>query len=115
MRFLQLIRENEVSEFLAYFPEYTDEVASLAARISLLTEYLDGLYESTIQLRHAPRKEAAETIKASYFPEYLFLLLDGKVGSPEEWLWDYYPCDEGVPNWKVMERLERFEKKRGFK
>ena len=100
-RLLELIRTNETGEFLAYFPEYMADVESMQRKISDLLYYLDSVINEKINpVEYSSRKEYADMATKTKYPAFCFQFLDGKVDSPEEWVWS-------MPNDKVLEQIRK--------
>ena len=100
-RLLELIRTNETSEFLSYFPEFKVDVSALQLKISDLMHYLDTVIKEKIKpIEYCTRKEYADMAMKTKYPAFCFQLLDGKVHSPQEWVWS-------MPNDKVLEMLSK--------
>ena len=78
-RLLELIRTNEIEEFLSYFPEYKMDVNNLQNRIFALEQYLDAIINEKINpIEYSTRKEFAEMATKTKFPAFCFGYLDGK-------------------------------------
>lgn len=87
-KLLELVLSNEYAEFLAYYPEYTEQVKEIKSK---LQEYNESLSFQTLELflearelaaRNGgalSRKDLAEWIKKQKDPSYLFQFFDGKV------------------------------------
>lgn len=87
-KLLELVLSNEYAEFLAYYPEYTEQVKDIKVK---LQEYNESLSFQTFELflkarelaakngGAISRKELAEWIKTQQDPNYLFQFFDGKV------------------------------------
>jgi len=102
-RLLELIRSNETSEFLNYFPEYYTHIESLQGKISDLIHALETIVAEKVNpIRYETRKDFAEMATKTICPAFLFSYYDGKVKSPTEWLW-------ALPNAQVLEQLSRVE------
>jgi len=100
-RLLELIRTNEIEEFLSYFPEYWSEVNDLQHRIQELEHYLNTIINEKINLiEYRTRKEYAEMAIKTKYPAFCFSYLDGKVSKPLDWVWS-------MPNDKVLEQLDK--------
>ena len=93
-RLLELIHSNETAEFLSYFPEYMPDVEEMQRKISDLLDYLDALINEKIKsIKYNTRKEYADMATKTKYPAFCFQFLDGKVNSPQEWMWSM-PCDK---------------------
>ena len=100
-RLLELIRTNEIEEFLSYFPEYKSEVNDLQYRVFELEQYLDTIINEKINLvEYTTRKEYAGMATKTKYPAFCFSYLDGKVSNPLDWVWS-------MPNDKILEQLDK--------
>ena len=100
-RLLELLRTNEVGEFLTYFPEYKPYIDILRNKIDCLDEYLDNIIqEKIIPIHYETRKAYAEMATKTKYPAFFFVYYDGKVKTPQEWVWS-------LTNDKIIEQLER--------
>lgn len=75
---------NEGSEFLTYFPEYTEMYNKISAKIANTASHMKSVYEECKAI--ANQKEFALAIQAAQvsFPAILFSLRAGKLKSVEE-------------------------------
>jgi len=102
-RLLELLRTNEAGEFLTYFPEYQPYIDDLKDKIDCLAEYLDSIIqEKIVPIQYETRKEFAEMATKTKYPAFFFLYFDGKIKTPQEWIWS-------LTNDKIMEQLEKLE------
>ena len=70
-------------------------------RLSDLTAYLDGLIlEKITPINYNTRKEFADMATKTKYPAFCFQYLDGKIKSPQEWVWS-------MTNDKILEQLEK--------
>jgi len=100
-RLIELLRTNEVGEFLAYFPEYKSHIENLKHKIDNLADYLDNIIQEKIApVHHETRKEFAEMATKTKYPAFFFMYYDGKAKNPREWIWS-------LTNDKIIEQLER--------
>jgi len=100
-RLLELLRTNEVDEFLTYFPEYKPHIDALTHKIDCLAEYLDNIIKEKIaSAYYETRKDYAEMATKTKYPAFCFLYYDGKTKTPQEWIWS-------LTNDKIMEQLAR--------
>jgi hypothetical protein len=103
-RLLELMRTNEVAEFLSYFPEYTPHVEGLQAKIAAVTAYLDEIIATKVAgAAYETRKDYAMMATQTKYPAFLFQYYDGKVKSPAEWLWS-------LTNDKILEQMAHMER-----
>ena len=100
-RLLELLRTNEVGEFLTYFPEYRPHIENLKHKIDCLIEYINSIIQEKIApIQYETRKGFAEMATKTKYPAFFFIYYDGKVKTPQEWIWS-------LTNDKIMEQLER--------
>ena len=100
-RLLELLRTNEVDEFLTYFPEYKPHIDALKNKIDCLAEYLDNIIrEKIVPAHYETRKDFAAMATKTKYPAFFFLYYDGKAKTPRDWIWS-------LTNDKIMEHLER--------
>ncbi|MCL2427437.1 MAG: hypothetical protein FWD05_14015 [Oscillospiraceae bacterium] len=106
-RIIELIRKNEVEEFLIYFPEYKSYVDKLLNMIASFELCIAQILEEQINGFHfETRKDFALMATKTKFPAFLFAYYDGKVKNAIEWLW-------GMENDKVLQQLEKIIDKPG--
>lgn len=83
-RMIELIRTNEGSEFLAYFPEYAPLYNGWKTKYDTLTVELTNAYDA---IKHIPiQKDFALEAQKYNMPSCLFSLRSGKVKSVSEFL-----------------------------
>lgn len=100
-RLFELLRTNEVGEFLTYFPEYKPHIESLKYKIDNLADYLDSvIQEKIIPIHYETRKDFADMATKTKYPAFFFIYYDGKIKNPQEWIWS-------LTNDKIIEQLER--------
>ena len=100
-RLLELLRANEVCEFLTYFSEYKRYIETLRLKIDCLVEYLDNIIQEKIfSVHYETRKEFAAMATKTKYPAFFFIYYDGKVKTPQEWIWS-------LTNDKIIEQLDR--------
>jgi hypothetical protein len=89
-RLLELIRRNETSEFLVYFPEYKHYIDNLSNKIYDLCSCIDHFLEEKVLNSHfETRRDFANVVTRTKFPAFFFSYYDKKVNSPLEWLWSF--------------------------
>jgi hypothetical protein len=99
---IDIIKSNEVDEFSATFPDRKDEIIKLRDGYNLLLSRLDGAWYGQMESRRpkniTPKErkryamEVFEVVELNGFEPFksmFFLLNDGKVGSPKEYLMKY--------------------------
>lgn len=100
-KLLELLRTNEIDEFLTYFPEYKKYIEELSKKIKMLTSYINNIIESNIQgVIFETRKDFALMAAKTKYPAFFFKYYDGKVKEPLEWIWS-------MPNDKILEQLDK--------
>lgn len=87
---ITLIWRNEYSEFLTYFPEFTQTIISISNKYETFKKYLNSDIELLSELKHLPRKEFAVHAKKSICPSIMFLLYDNKFTTLEDYLQELY-------------------------
>lgn len=85
-RFLELMRTNESSEFLSYFPEYQSDYDSFKQKYIKYRRQLDVLLNYFFNIKDLPRKEFAIEAKKTMNPSFLFGLLDEKWETSVEYM-----------------------------
>lgn len=83
-RMIEIIRNNEGSEFLSYFPEYKDKYDSLSYSYWQLSHYIDNIYYDYKHIEND--KEFALAIKDFKFKGILFSLRKQYINSVKEGL-----------------------------
>jgi hypothetical protein len=76
---LELIRSNENSEFLSYFPEYEVEYNDLAAKYEKFVKTVAAIYEKYKSIEN--QKDFALKVKDLPYSGLLFALRNGKINS----------------------------------
>jgi hypothetical protein len=100
-RLLELIRKNEVSEFLTYFPEYKKYIDAIENKIRAFCDYIDKVLSEAINgFIFETRKDYAAVVTKTKYPAFFFSYYDKKTNSAKEWLWS-------LTNDKILELLER--------
>jgi len=100
-RLLELLRKNEAGEFLTYFPEYKPYIDDLKNKIDCFAEYLESVIQDKITpVKYETRKDFAEMATKTKYPAFFFNYYDGKVKTPQEWIWS-------LTNDKIIEQLEK--------
>jgi T4 RnlA family RNA ligase len=107
-RALELVMLNEQDEVISYFPEYKEHFDKISEvfqgyldRIKADIDFMDSKVFET-------RKDYALTAKGMTNPEFMFLLLDGKVKKE-----DYESWVRSVAPNKILEYLKFRETKKG--
>ena len=85
-RMLEIVRTNEQSEFLQYYPEYSDIFYDIKVRYERLVGQIEGFYEAIKDIED--RKEFANKATTQKYSGTLFGLKFGKVSSIHESLAD---------------------------
>ena len=100
-KLLELLRTNEVGEFLTYFPEYQPDINILKEKLEAFAQYLDHIIEEKItQVNYESRKDFAEMAVQTKYPAFFFNYYDNKIKTTKEWIWS-------LSNDKIIEHLER--------
>lgn len=103
-RVLDMIRKNEKSEFLSYFPEFTKDIQELEREYNKFLEKMRKKSETIIRLRdkRISRKDFALTVMRKYddVADMAFMLYDGKIKDSKEFL-------ENFSSKKILERMRR--------
>lgn len=84
---LEVVRSGESTEFLTYFPEWTEVFNDIQARYNQLVEPLDDQYTLIrIEAENGGRKRFAELAKTTKLPSYFFTRLDGKTENARQFV-----------------------------
>ena len=84
---VQLLRENEIGEFLTYFPEFTNRVNIIKAKIATIIQDLHlGLAEIKDKV-FKTQKDFALEVKDRPFSAFYFSWNKDKLLTPEVWFW----------------------------
>lgn len=86
---VQLIRTNEIGEFLTYFAEYTESVNTLKSKISGI---LKGLHNGLSEIKDKEfetQKDFALAVKDKPFSNFYFSWNKDKTLTPETWFWGF--------------------------
>ena len=84
---VQLIRTNEIGEFLTYFAEYTNSVNIIKSKINNI---LLGLNNGLLEIKDkefATQKDFALAVKDRPFSAFFFSWNKDKSLTPETWFW----------------------------
>lgn len=103
-KMLNLIIENEQDEFLAYFPEYTEDFKKLSKLYNKYKEYLQEIENEVNRLKQTveTKKDFAQVLKSEFPMDTAvgFMLYDKKVKNWNEWL-------KQQTNAKIIERIKK--------
>ena len=105
-RILDIVRKNEVVEYLIYFPEYKELFNEYKGKVDDLYKAYHLMWLSFSQLEFNSRKEIAlflQDAKDVYDMAFMFKMIDGKIKEP----CDYF---EDMPLDKFVDILHRYEK-----
>ena len=83
---MEIIKRNEQSEFLAYFPEYRDIFDKIQNRIEAFAAKQDKALAKIRPVVFNSRKALAEVVTKTECPACLFALIDGKNIDAHDWL-----------------------------
>ena len=100
-RILNLLLLGEQSEFLGYFPEYTEMFDEASRKLNLILDRLEYDWHNRI-LEFSSRAEFAQWANKQFMPSCMYSLLDGKYFDPKDWL--YHQSTEKISSW--MERIQ---------
>lgn len=104
-RILDIIRQNEIAEYLIYFPEYKELFDEYKRKVDDLYKAYHLMWLSFSQLEFNSRKEIAlflEDAKDVYDLVFIFKMIDGKIKEP----CDYF---ENMSLDKFVDILHRYE------
>jgi len=103
-RMLELLKTNEIGEFLVYFPEYKKYADDLLAKTEKVAAYINNILRGEIDGKiFETRKDYAAAVTKTKYPAFFFLYYDGKFKNPSDWLWS-------LPGDKILEQIEKSEK-----
>lgn len=86
---VQLIRENEISEFLTYFPEYTTVVDTIQLKINEIIENLKiGVKEVSLNT-YETQKDFALAVKDRKMSAFYFQWRKKPQLTPAQWFWNH--------------------------
>ena len=106
-RILDIIRQNEIAEYLIYFPEYKDLFDEYKRKVDDLYKAYHFMWLSFSQLEFNSRKEIAlflQDAKDAYDMGFIFKMLDGKIKESCDFFADM-PLDKFV---NILHRYEHF-------
>ena len=86
LRFLELLKTNEVNEFLSYFPEYKKDYENFKKKYIEYQTKLDDALNLYFTIKDLPRKDFALKAKETISPTFLFGLLDEKWTTSNEYM-----------------------------
>lgn len=102
-RLLDLLRTNEISEFLVYFPEYKSYLDNLSLKINNLASYLTEILKDKIDgVDFKTKKDFALIATKTKYPAFFFNYYEERVKTPTDWIWS-------MTNDKILENLNRLE------
>lgn len=89
-RIIELIRTNEKDEFLNYYPEYQKDIVNTVSKIDEFINCMENDFSRIMddKLMANDRRIFASVATQSRCPPVLFALLDKKVKTTKEWLWN---------------------------
>ena len=89
-RGIDIVRSNEISEVVTYFPEFKNHLDGLKEKLKQTLSFLNQAWENylIIDSKLLSRKDKAIEIQRLFksFSGIGFALLDHKINSPKEWL-----------------------------
>lgn len=83
-----VIRENEVSEVLGYFPEYSELITNFKNAVDSIINGLTSGVQEISKMTFNSQKEFALAVKDRPFSHFYFLWNKDKTLEPKEWLWN---------------------------
>jgi len=98
---IQLIRENEIDEFLSYFPEFTGVVNEYKKHIKDILDNFDKELAIIASKNYETQKDFALEVKDKIFSAFYFLWRKNNSLTPAEWFWS-------LDNGKLKEMIERW-------
>lgn len=84
-KIFELMRLGEISEVIAYFPEYKDEVNNVQKMVDQLISEIDETWERLKHLAGDRKSLAAEALKTK-FSTAIFLFADNKISNAREFV-----------------------------
>lgn len=97
-KILDLIKLNEGSEFLSYYPEYKDAFDMIKDKINYFIKDAESTWENIMfKIPYMSRKDFALWAGKHYCPPVFFSLYDGKHETVKEWL--YNQKNEKILKW----------------
>jgi hypothetical protein len=102
-----LIRKNEQSEFLSYFPEYKEDFAKVKVIYDSWIDFVNGdvFYFLNHKEDYKTRKDFASWAIKCALPDLMFKLYDGKIQNEVEYMENFMTDD------KIVEALKRFKER----
>lgn len=85
---IELLKTNEVSEFLNYFPEYTKNVESIKGKINSIIEQLENGLKEVNSKTYETQKEFALEVKDRPFSAFYFSWRKDNSLKPFDWVWN---------------------------
>jgi len=102
-KLLELIRKNEIEEFIVYFPEHRYYIENLKCKINRFEMYINSILgEKVMNCHFETRKDYAAVVSQTKYPAFFFSYYDKKATSPLEWLWTF-------PNEKILSLLNKLD------
>lgn len=106
-RILDIIRQNEIAEYLIYFPEYKELFDEYKRKVDDLYKAYHFMWLSFSQIEFNSRKEIAlflQDAKDVYDMGFIFKMIDGKIKEPCDYFADM-PLDKFVD---ILHRYEHY-------
>lgn len=102
-KLLEIIRHNELDEFLTYFPEYKSYTDELIKKINRIADYINDIIQSKVNGIHfEARKDFASLALSTKYPSFFFGYYDRKYKTSNEWIWS-------LTNDKILEQLDKLD------
>ena len=99
---IQLIRENELDEFLSYFPEFRGVIYEYKGILDAMLNDLNQNLDKIKHTEYATQKDFALAVKDNKNSAFYFLWKKDNTLTPEEWLWSH-------ENTKLKEMIDRWK------
>lgn len=96
---IELIRVNEIGEFLSYFPEYTKNVETIKGKINAIIEKLENGLNDVKSHKYETQKDFALAVKDKPFSAFYFNWRKDNTLTPYAWVW-------GMDNNKIKEWIK---------
>lgn len=96
---IELLKTNEIIEFLNYFPEYTKNVESIKGKINSIIEQLENGLKEVNSKTYETQKEFALEVKDRPFSAFYFSWRKDNSLKPFDWVW-------GMDNNKIKEWIK---------
>lgn len=99
---IELIRENELDEFLSYFPEFKKVIYEYKSILEKMVEDLTTNIKEISKKTYETQKDFALEVKDKFNSGFYFMWKKDNTLTPEAWLWNH-------DNTKLKEMIERWK------